>query len=99
MMLAGLFLFPTSAGFCRTSFVVTPNFVVGLFCWAVDVRVELLGVEVVELCDWFCGLAIATVLLVFRVLGAKYLHAIACVLAVVKYTAFGDFDVFKRAAF
>ena len=99
MMLAGLFLFPTSAGFCRTSFVVTPNFVVGLICWAVDVWVELLGVEVVELCDWFCRLAVTTVSLVFRVLGAEYLHAIACVLALIKYAAFWDCDVFEGAAF
>lgn len=98
-MLAGLFLFPTSAGFCRTSFVIATDFVVGLFCWAIDVWVELLGVEVIELCDWFCGLPIAAVLLVFRVLGAEYLHTIACILALVKYAALGDCDVFERAAF
>ena len=79
--------------------VVAEDVVVCLLSWTNDVGVKFFGVEVVELGDRLGGRAGASVGLVWWVLCALDLDAVARVDAVVEYAAFGDGDVFKRAAF
>ena len=95
----GTFLFPRLVGGGGGAFVVAEYVVVGLLSWTNDIWVKFLGVEVVELGDWFGGRAGASVGLVWWVLCALDLDTIARVDAVVEYAAFWDGDVFKRAAF
>lgn len=70
-----------------------------MFGWTVDVGVKLLRVEVIKLCDWLVGLTVSAIGLVWWVLGALKLDTIARVLAVVKYAAGWDGDIFEYAAF
>lgn len=93
------FLFPCLVGGGGGAFVVAEDVVVGLFGWAVDVWVKFLGVEVVELGDRLGGRSCTAILLVWWVLCALDLDAIARIYAVVEYAAFWDGDVFERAAF
>lgn len=81
------------------AFIVAKDVVVCLFSWAIDIGVKFLGVEVVELGDRLGGRAGASVGLVWWVLCALDLDAIARIYAVVKYAAFGNGDVFQDAAF